>query len=192
MMARRKLTSDERALWRAVTVDVQPMALSAPEPAAAIEQEPAKPPVKPAKPPVKPVKPAPKSVVRPQPPAPSPHRLDLAPGQTDGLDRRRMDRLKRGREPIDGKIDLHGLNQEAAHRLIERYIIDSVAAGRRCILVVTGKGPVSQGGGILRRRLADWLNLPTCRPHILGFVQAQPQHGGGGAFYVLLRRRRQL
>lgn len=156
------------------------------KPAEVIEPEPASPPKQAAKP-----APSPKSVARPQVPPPPPPRIDLAPGQTDGLDRRRMERLKRGREPIDGMIDLHGLNQEAAHRLIERYIVDSVAAGRRCILVVTGKGPVSQGGGILRRRLADWLNLPTCRPHILGFVQAQPQHGGGGAFYVLLRRRRQ-
>lgn len=101
-----------------------------------------------------------------------------------------MDRLRRGQLPIDGVVDLHGLTQAAAHTLIERYIASSARIGRRCILVITGKGAVSAGGGILRRRLADWLNQPACRPHVLAFVPAQPQHGGGGATYVLLKRQR--
>lgn len=101
-----------------------------------------------------------------------------------------MERLRRGQLPIDGVVDLHGMTQAAAHTLIERYIASSVRIGRRCILVITGKG-AGTGGGILRRRLADWLNQPACRPHILAFVPAQPQHGGAGATYVLLKRPRQ-
>ena len=99
-----------------------------------------------------------------------------------------MERLKRGQLRIDAVVDLHGMTQAAAHRRIEHVVADAVAAGHRCLLVVTGKGP--QGGGILRQRLADWLNLPPTRPHVLAFSEARPEHGGSGAFYVLLRRRR--
>ncbi|NNE82945.1 MAG: hypothetical protein HKN28_03145, partial [Alphaproteobacteria bacterium] len=59
------------------------------------------------------------------------------------------------------------------------------------VLVITGKGSVREGGGILRRRLPDWLNQSICRPHVLAFATARPEHGGSGAFYVLLRRRRE-
>jgi len=99
-----------------------------------------------------------------------------------------MDRLTDGKLKIDAVVDLHGMTQAAAHHRIERVIAESVAGGRHCLLVVTGKG--AQGGGVLRRRLADWLNLPASRPHVLAFAEARPEHGGGGAFYVLLRRRR--
>jgi len=171
------LTADERALWREVTADVRPL-----DP----QTVPPPPPVVPAA--EMPAVPRARAAATPAPraqPAPAP---ELRAGEAAGVDRRRMERLKRGQLPIDAVIDLHGMTQAAAHSRIEHVIADSVAAGRRCLLVITGKG--GQGGGILRRRLGDWLNLPSIRPHVLAFTEAQPAHGGGGAFYVLLRRKR--
>lgn len=183
-MARRRLTGDEKALWHSATDDVRPLrsqAARAPEeaprhgrhrevnPPSQVHRDFVPPPIN-------------GHAARPLP--------ALTAGETIGLDRRRMERLKRGRLEIDGVVDLHGLTQEAAHRRIERYVHESVTAGRRCILVITGKGAVSQGGGILRRRLVEWLNAPSCRPYVVAFVQAQPNHGGSGAFYVLLKRQR--
>jgi DNA-nicking Smr family endonuclease len=176
-MARRRLTADERALWREVMADVRPLTgdppavappTQLPPPAASLGQ---------------PAPPRPAVMAGPlRPPA------ELVAGRAAGVDRRRMERLTGGKLKIDAVVDLHGMTQAAAHHRIERVIADSIAGGRRCLLVVTGKG--GQGGGILRRRLADWLNLPASRPHVLAFAEARPEHGGGGAFYVLLRRRR--
>lgn len=183
-MPRRWLTADERALWRQVTADVRPLEPERSEPIVevAVPEEPAAAPPPPRQARIAAAPAAPRVATPPRPPA------ELTSGQAAGLDRRRMERLKRGQLPIDAVVDLHGMTQAAAHRRIEHVVADSAAAGLRCLLVITGKG--AQGGGILRQRLADWLNLPATRPHVLAFVEARPEHGGGGAFYVLLRRKR--
>ena len=111
-------------------------------------------------------------------------------GATAGVDRRTAERLRRGKLNIDARLDLHSHTQDAAYRRLTAFITDSVAHGRRCILIVTGKGAVSEGGGVLRRRVPEWLNLPPCRGHVLAIAQSQPQHGGTGALYVLLKRTR--
>ena len=43
-------------------------------------------------------------------------------------------------------------------------------------------------GGVLRRELPHWLNLPALRPLVLGAVH--PQGANSGAVHLLLRRRR--
>ncbi|MBV8538814.1 MAG: Smr/MutS family protein, partial [Alphaproteobacteria bacterium] len=62
--------------------------------------------------------------------------------------------------------------------------------GVRVLLVITGKGSVREGGGVLRRNLPRWLAAGGNAPHVLRIEQAQLRHGGQGAYYVLLRRRR--
>ncbi len=111
-------------------------------------------------------------------------------GNTAGVDRRTAERLRRGKLNIDGRLDLHSHTQDDAYRALTAFITDSVARGRRCLLIVTGKGAVSEGGGVLRRRVPQWLNLPPCRGHVLAIAQSQQQHGGAGALYVLLKRSR--
>jgi DNA-nicking Smr family endonuclease len=114
----------------------------------------------------------------------------LALGQSVGVDRRTDDRLRRGQLVIDGRIDLHGLTQSAAHDALVRFLGDSQQAGRRCVLIITGKGAINQGGGILRNVTPRWLAEPGLRRMIVAIHQAQPRHGGEGALYVLLKRRR--
>ena len=113
-------------------------------------------------------------------------------GRAAGIDKRQAERLKRGRTVIDARIDLHGMTQAEAHRRLEAFIDASVNAGRRCVLVITGKGLTAElsgrGSGVLREAVPRWLNEPPLRPRILTFTYAQPQHGGHGALYVLLKR----
>lgn len=123
---------------------------------------------------------------RPQTPEPPP----LSADAFAGVDRRTVERMRRGKLPIDARLDLHGHYQDAAHAELNAFISSCAASGCRLVLVITGKGSVSEGGGVLRRRLPDWLNQPACRPHVLAFASARPEHGGAGAFYVLLRRQR--
>ena len=119
--------------------------------------------------------------------APAP---EITHGRAAGVDRRSAERLSRGRLPIEGRLDLHGLTQtEAAARLAE-FIAGASLADKRCVLVITGKGLGQSGGGVLRDQVPRWLNLPPNRGRILTFDYAQPKHGGSGALYVLLKRRR--
>jgi len=120
---------------------------------------------------------------RPPPPKPRP----LPPlDRFAGVDRATAERLKRGRYPVEARLDLHGMTQAEAHRALSGFVARSRAAGSRCVLVITGHGRMS--GGILKAAVPRWLNEPGLRPDVLAITPAQPRAGGDGALYVLLRR----
>ena len=70
--------------------------------------------------------------------------------------------------------------------MLEAFIGRAQREGHRAVLVITGQGRL--GGGVLRRRLPDWLSGPALRPLIAGVSAAQRRHGGDGAFYIALKR----
>lgn len=102
-----------------------------------------------------------------------------------GFDRATATRLKKGKLVIEGRLDLHGMTQAQAHQALSRFIQQAVAADRRTVLVITGKG--ERGSGVLRQKLPLWLEESGS---VLAVTQAQPRDGGGGAFYVRLRKSR--
>lgn len=168
------LSAEDAALWRAVTFDMQPLRQRRAAAAAAIAA-PARPVIQPAAPPPARSKPV------PIPSAPQP--------AAAGLDRRTANRLRRGRLDIDGRLDLHGLTQAEAHHALTEQVRSAYAAGRRVLLVVTGKG-FRDGTGVLRAAVPRWLDDPPLRNLVLSAVPARPGDGGAGALYVLVRRRR--
>lgn len=112
------------------------------------------------------------------------------------LGRRLKQRVARGRDAIDARIDLHGMTQSQAHATLLRFLHAAREGGARTVLIVTGKG---SGGtahphrgdserGVLRRQVPLWLSLPEFRQLIVGFDHAHIGHGGLGALYVRLRR----
>ena len=118
-----------------------------------------------------------------------PARLGL--GDAPGVDRRTALRFQRGLMPIDAKLDLHGHTRESGRQALTGFLRAHRAAGRRCVLVVTGKGLKDDWSvGALRQALPGWLNAPDLRRLILAYCHAQPQHGGSGAVYILLKRER--
>lgn len=120
--------------------------------------------------------------------------VQLAPsplGRIAGVDKRTDEKVRRGRMGIDGRIDLHGLTQSEAHHALTGFIRRSHAMGRRVVLVITGKGQMPRGEGVLRSSVPRWLREADVGPLVLSVHQAQPHHGGTGAYYVLLRRRRE-
>jgi DNA-nicking Smr family endonuclease len=118
------------------------------------------------------------------PPAPSP---PLAP-----LGRRLKQRVARGREPIDARLDLHGMTQREAHAELLHFLHRAQASGAKTALVVTGKGGRNADSrpGVLKRQVPMWLALPEFRLLVVGFDDAHVGHGGEGALYVRLRRGR--
>jgi len=174
-------TAADLSLWRKVTEAVKPLK------GRAQPMEPVPPRVPAASSPSGKAASAPPAVARPARSTAS--RLEpLEAGRLAGIDRRTGDRLRRGRMEIEASLDLHGLTQDRAHTRLRRFLFQADAQGRRCLLVVTGKGRT--GPGVLRRAVPLWLNDSELRPLILAVTPAQPHHGGEGALYVLLRRRR--
>ena len=86
-------------------------------------------------------------------------------------------------------MDLHGRTQAEAHQLLLRVVENGWFAGKRTLLVITGKG---KGEGILRQAVPRWLAEPQFRPYISGISPAHLSHGGTGALYVRLKRRKEF
>jgi len=107
-----------------------------------------------------------------------------------GIDRANAERLKRGLHRIEARLDLHGMTQAEAHRALVTFVEASRDAGRRCVLVITGRGLGLAGSGVLKSSVPRWLEEPQLRQQIIAIASAQPHHGGAGAAYLLLRRRR--
>lgn len=188
------LSPEDRDLWRHVTRDAVPLKgrdFGAGAFADMMNRQEDPPPPQPVEKPK--FKPAPRLPLRQETPAPASSGRNelLSHGSTAGLDRRNAERLKRGKMAIEATLDLHGMTQAQAHGALNRFIHGSEAAGRRCVLVITGKGIAKESGGVLRNQVPNWLNEPGNRERILAFNYAQQSHGGTGALYVLLKRRRE-
>lgn len=185
----RTLSEEESALWDVVARAVKPLRrgrtkVAAEKAKAAIAEKLAEKPKR-----VKPQPPPPMKMLAralPQPAAkPKPA---LAP-----LDRRTKQKLSRGREAIDARIDLHGMRQDEAHSTLSHFLRRCQADGAKFVIVVTGKGLRGGEGserGVLKREVPRWLEMPEFRDVVVGFEVAAIGHGGEGALYVRIRRGR--
>ena len=111
-------------------------------------------------------------------------------GDAPSVDKRTAQRLRRGLINIEAKLDLHGLTQAQAYLALNQFLSRAHHYGQRCVLVITGKGTLSRGGGILRKMVPLWLNQFPNRKLILSFSYSRPVDGGTGALYILLKRNR--
>ncbi|HYG25817.1 MAG TPA: Smr/MutS family protein [Caulobacteraceae bacterium] len=153
---------DEVRLWSRVASTVHPMAgKTAPEgeTAPAPVQQPL------------PVKAPPKKATRQTPPS------EIEPN--------RLHRI--GREHLEARLDLHGLDQDRARATLEAFLRRVWDEGYRSALIITGKG--MRGEGVLRKMTPEWLAAPSLREIVAGVSTAKRQHGGEGALYVALKRK---
>ncbi len=107
----------------------------------------------------------------------------LKHGDSAGMGKGQARKFKKGELNIEAKLDLHGLTQQSAHSTLNNFIENQWKVGKRCLLVVTGKGK-----GVLQAAVPNWLNQSPVNQYILSFNYAQPKDGGTGALYILLKR----
>lgn len=163
----RKLRAEEAHLWGHVTATVRPL----------------------------PGRATPKTRVPPVESAPAMLPLPKAPvvarakpvRPPEAIEPGRHKRIIRGHEPLEARIDLHGMTHDSARAALESYLLRVWEDGCREVLVITGKG--TQGDGVLRRFTPEWLAAPPLRAIVAGVSQAHRRHGGEGALYVALKRR---
>jgi DNA-nicking Smr family endonuclease len=149
--------------------------------------------------------------VQPAPPAKATPPKPVAPvpvppprqNQPSGLDGRTAERLKRGALTPEGRLDLHGMTEIAAHRALTTFVRGASARGLRLVIVVTGKGakPAApdepfdleldrRTRGVLKAMTPRWLGEPALAGLVADVRSAHRQHGGTGALYVYLRKSR--
>lgn len=116
------------------------------------------------------------------PRSPSPLREGKKP-----IEPNRHHRIAKARDPIGARLDLHGLDQDRARGVLERFLTRAWDEGYRAVLVITGKGV--QGDGVLKRRTPEWLAASNLAHIVAGISDAARHHGGEGALYVALKRK---
>jgi DNA-nicking Smr family endonuclease len=188
----RGLRPDERELWTRVAATTNPIHPSSSRPLDPLRAPPKKPKVKPVE----------FRIGQASSQLPKGH--DLAPTLEERLttqplrmDRRAHQQMTRGKFQPEARIDLHGMTQAEAHPELIRFILGAHGAGKRLVLVITGKGkqrldtgPIPQRMGILRHQVPQWLAQPPLGSIVLQVAAAHQKHGGAGALYVYLRRGR--
>src|SRR6478735_8996153 len=178
-LRKRHLSEEERALWDSVARQVKPLRKKPRIGKAAMAAA--------AEPPIARTSTSPRPIASVQAPKPGrPAVPPLAP-----LGRRERSKLSRGKNEIDARLDLHGMTQTRAHRVLFGFLQQAHHDGHTFVLVITGKGKV--GGneaerGVLRRQVPQWLSSPELRSLVVGFEEAHIGHGGEGALYVRIRR----
>ncbi|UTW55440.1 Smr/MutS family protein [Kordiimonas sp. SCSIO 12610] len=134
--------------------------------------------------------------------------LGQSPTPDSRIDRKTKRRIASGIKDVDRSIDLHGMTQDQAYRILKNAVEGGIRRGDKTLLVVTGKGgrrfsqldndtPVAyrtreqfdQHGGVLKRLVPVWLQSSEIRPFIESFDSAAKEHGGEGALYILLRKK---
>ncbi len=168
-------------LWKKFTEDIQPLRWEKPDP------EPEMAPEATAQP-----KPRPREHM----PAPSQGRL---PGGHE-IDGNTDERLRKGKLPIEGTLDLHTMTQDQAEKALIDFILTAYARKQRCLNIITGKGLSRNEGehedwmkpkrGILKARLPEWLSKLPLSEIVLKHYPAPRELGGEGARLIYLRRKR--
>lgn len=170
---RRELTDDDRIVWGQVARTVTPL------PGRTAPAEPARPAREPQK-----VATASNAAV----PAPVSAPRPASPPTPRGIDRPDRQKLAKGRLPIEARIDLHGMRQDQAHRLLLSFLSQARSLGMRHVLIITGKGTSFGSEGVLQRAVPEWLRTPQFRALVGAYDGAVRHHGGEGALYVRLRK----
>ena len=93
-------------------------------------------------------------------------------------------KIKAGKLPLCGTIDLHGLTWQEARAELDDVISHLAGSTERCLLVIHGKahGTVL-GKATLKTMVYRYLKS---HPRVLVISSAHPKDGGLGAVYVLL------
>jgi len=161
-----------------------------------------------------PVRPLPETTVLPRQPPPKPvprmrqrdeaeaiaasHTPDPALAQmlADGMlawrrphvSARVLARLKRGEYAIQDELDLHGLTESAARKLLQAFLTNASRERWHCLRIIHGKGLSSERGESVLRPLVA--HLLSQRGDVLAFASAPQNQGGSGATLVLLQSAR--
>ena len=109
------------------------------------------------------------------------------------LDPKIYRQLRAGQFSPEAHLDLHGFTADQAKLTLFHFMREQYLAGKRCLLLIPGRGANSPGGmPVLKEELKSWLTHDPLKRVVLAFTTALPRHGGAGALYVLMRKYKKI
>ncbi len=110
---------------------------------------------------------------------------DILEWKKDGVQHEVFRKLKAGRYPVEGSLDLHGCTVKEARVEMFKFLNLALARGWRTLLIAHGRGEKSATPARIKSRVAHWLEQV---PEVIAYHSAQNHHGGTGAVYALLKK----
>lgn len=105
-----------------------------------------------------------------------------------GLQHNVLRKLRRGHYSVGAELDLHGMRVVEARQALSAFLHQALASDIRVVRIVHGKGNGSLNKQpVLKGKVNHWLRQ---RIEVMAFCSARQVDGGTGAIYVLLRRAR--
>lgn len=102
----------------------------------------------------------------------------------NGVQKRILQKLKRGQFPLGGQLDLHHMTTRTGHTALLEFIAHAQDRSLASVRVIHGKGTRSESGP--RLKLMTYKVLRQ-HPHVLAFTACKPADGGTGATDILLK-----
>jgi DNA-nicking Smr family endonuclease len=113
--------------------------------------------------------------------------IDAADGSShrkNGIQKRTLQKLKRGRFTIGAELDLHNMTMETGHAALLGFIADALSRSLESVRIIHGKGLRSENGPRLKLMTRQLLRE---HPQVLAYTTCKPSDGGTGAVDVLLK-----
>ena len=102
----------------------------------------------------------------------------------NGVQKRILQKLKRGQFPVSEQLDLHSMSTATGHAVLLEFIEATTNRTLECVRIIHGKGLRSDDGPRLKLMARKVLRE---HPRVLAFTDCKPADGGSGAVDVLLR-----
>lgn len=113
----------------------------------------------------------------------APH--ELVSWKKDGVQEAVFKKLRLGKYPQDGVLDLHRKTVKESRVALFEFIRMAIAKGWRCVLINHGRGERSPTPARVKSYVIAWLGQ---MPEVLAYHHPERRLGGAGAVLVLLRK----
>ncbi len=113
------------------------------------------------------------------------HPRDTLAWKKDGVQHEVFKKLKAGRYPVEGQLDLHRHTVREARKAMFEFLELCRRRGWRTVLISHGRGERSPTPARIKSFVAHWLGQV---PDVIAYHSAARHQGGTGAVYVMLKK----
>lgn len=113
------------------------------------------------------------------------HPLEILEWKKDGVQPAVFRKLKTGKYPVEGSLDLHRMTVKEAREAVYQFLNLCLEKGWRSVLIAHGRGEKSETPARIKSYVAHWMRQV---PHVIAFSSPPRYLGGTGALFVLLRK----
>jgi DNA-nicking Smr family endonuclease len=102
-----------------------------------------------------------------------------------GIQKRFLQKLRRGHYPPEDQLDLHTMDSAACRQAVTGFLARAIDRRMRCVRIIHGKGLHSEGPPRLQITTRQLLRHNA---RVLAYAPCKPAQGGDGATDILLKQ----